>query len=305
MLRKVLGRTLLTALAVFFVCSFSFFLIHIVPGDPVDLILGDQASALDRENLRKNLKLDQALSLQFKDFILNLLKGDLSSSLYSGEPVATALKRALPATLELAFFALLFSALWGLSGGVFSALGKGPLVAGLSGFSILAMSVPVFVMAPFLIRLFALKLSWFPVSERGEGFSYIVLPALSLALPLGAVLLKMSRASLLEVMEKDYIRTARAKGLSFKGAGIRHGLKNSAVPVITVLGLQAGALLTGTVIVESIFDWPGLGLLLLSAIQQRDYPVVQGALLFIALIYVLVNLAVDLIYLLVHPQMRT
>lgn len=302
-MRALLQRFFLSLLAVFTVLSFSFFLIHLVPGDPVDLILGEQAGALDRAKLKKSLALDQSLWLQYIRFLTNLLKGDLSYSLHSGEPVLEKLLLALPATFQLACLALLLSALWGLPAGIFSALKKGPWDRALSLIAVLAMSAPVFVLAPILIWLFALKLSWLPVSERGGQLKYFILPALSLALPLGAVLLKMSRAAFLEVLDKDYIRTARAKGLSFFRLSLTHGLKNALVPIVTVLGLQSGALLTGTVIVESIFDWPGLGLLLLEAIQQRDYPVVQGAVLLIALIYVLVNLLVDIIYILIHPRM--
>ena len=301
---KLAQRLALSLLAIFTVCSFSFFLIHIAPGDPVDLILGDQASPLDRQKLEKSLGLNQSLLQQYINFLKNLfLKGDLSFSLYSKEPVSRLLFQALPATFQLAFLALLLSALWGIPAGVFSALKRGALDHVLSLFSLLAMSLPVFFVAPLLIWLFALKLSWFPVSEKGSFLSWI-LPAVSLALPLGAVLLKMSRSALLEVLQKDYIRTAQAKGLSFRQAGLRHGLKNALIPIVTVLGLQSGALLTGTVIVESIFDWPGIGLLLLESIQKRDYPVVQGAVLLISVIYVLVNLVVDLIYMWVHPQMR-
>ena len=300
---SVVRRLLLSLLALFVAGSFSFFLIHLVPGDPVDLILGDQASALDREKLQKSLGLDQSLWRQYTHFLLGLLKGDLSVSLHSGEPVFKELFKAFPATCQLAFFSLLLAALWGIPAGLFSVLKRGWWDTGLSFVSLIAMSLPVFFLAPLLIWLFALQLSWLPVSERGESLKYFILPALSLALPLGAVLLKMSRAALLEVMKKDYIRTAKAKGLSHFGVGLRHGLKNALVPIVTVLGLQSGALLTGTVIVESIFDWPGLGLLLLESIQKRDYPLVQGAVLFISSIYVLVNLAVDLIYIWIHPKM--
>ena len=304
MFLRCFQRFALSLLAIYVVCSFSFFLIHIAPGDPVDLILGDQVSALDRQQLEESLGLNQSLWRQYTGFLQNLfLKGDLSVSLYSKEPVLSLLVQVLPATFHLAFLALLLSALWGIPAGVFSALKKGGWDQALSVFSLVAMSLPVFVVAPLMIWLFALKLNWFPVSERGDWLSW-VLPAVSLALPLGAVLLKMSRSALLEVGKKDYIRTAQAKGLSAMQAGLRHGLKNALIPIVTVLGLQSGALLTGTVIVESIFDWPGIGLLLLESIQKRDYPVVQGAVLVIAVIYVLVNLVVDLIYIGIHPQMR-
>lgn len=297
-------RFVLSLIALFAACSFSFFLIHLVPGDPVDLILGDQASAPDRAKLQKNLGLDLSLWEQYTSFLLNLSKGDLSVSIHSGEPVLAELGRVFPATVQLAFFALLLAALWGIPAGVFSVLKRGFWDSGLSFFSLLCMSLPVFFLAPVLIWLFALKLHWLPVSEKGD-FKYFILPAVSLALPLGAVLLKMSRAALLEVMQKDYIRTAKAKGLSKNTVGLKHGLKNALVPIVTVLGLQSGALLTGTVIVESIFDWPGVGLLLLEAIQKRDYPLVQGAILLISVVYVVVNLVVDIIYLWIHPKMTS
>ena len=302
-MQAVFRRFLLSLLALFAACSFSFFLIHLVPGDPVDLILGDQASALDREKLNKNLGLDRSLWHQYSSFLLHLSKGDLSVSVHSGEPVLSALSRAFPATVQLAFFALLLAAFWGIPAGIFSVLKRGWWDRSLSFFSLLCMSLPVFFLAPVLIWFFALKLNWLPVSEKG-GLEYFVLPALSLALPLGAVLLKMSRAALLEVMQKDYIRTAQAKGLSKNRVGLKHGLKNALVPIVTVLGLQSGALLTGTVIVESIFDWPGVGLLLLESIQKRDYPLVQGAILLISVVYVIVNLVVDIIYLWIHPKIK-
>ena len=303
-MQSLFRRFFLSLVALFAACSFSFFLIHLVPGDPVDLILGDQASAPDREKLQESLGLNLSLWEQYSSFLIQLLKGDLSVSLHSGEPVLRELGRAFPATVQLAFFALLLAAFWGIPAGVFSVLKRGFWDSGLSFFSLLGMSLPVFVLAPLLIWLFALKLNWLPVSEKG-AFEYFILPAVSLALPLGAVLLKMSRAALLEVMQNDYIRTARAKGLSKNMVGLKHGLKNALVPIVTVLGLQSGALLTGTVIVESIFDWPGVGLLLLEAIQKRDYPLVQGAVLLISVVYVLVNLTVDIIYLWIHPKMTS
>ena len=303
---KFMQRLALSLLAIFTACTFSFFLIHIAPGDPTDLILGDQASALDRENLIKSMGLNKSLFQQYTSFLFKLFfKGDLSHSLYSDEPVLNLLLTAFPATFQLAFLSLLLSILWGLPAGIVSALKRGFWDRSLSLFSLIGMSFPVFFLAPILIWLFAIKLSLFPVSEKGDSFKYWILPAVSLALPLGAVLLKMSRAALLEVLQKDYIRTAQAKGLSYTRAGLRHGLKNALIPIVTILGLQSGALLTGTVIVESIFDWPGLGLLLLESIQRRDYPVVQGAVLLISVIYVLVNLIVDLIYMWIHPQMRS
>ena len=299
----MIRRLGLSLLALFTVISFSFFLIYLVPGSPVDLILGEQTTALDRESLEQNLGLNLSLGEQYKRFLLNLIKGDLSHSLHSGEPVLKKLTQAFPATFELAFFSMLLAIFWGLPAALISVAKRAWWDRSLSLISLVAMSLPVFFVAPLLIWLFAIKLPLFPVSEKGEGLEYIFLPALSLALPLGAVLLKMSRAALLEVWKKDYIRTAKAKGLSKTRMVLKHGLKAALVPIVTILGLQSGALLTGTVIVESIFDWPGLGLLLLSAIQSRDYPVVQGTILLISVIYVLVNLVVDLVYIYIHPRM--
>ena len=300
-------RLILSCLAVFAVCSFSFFLIHIVPGSPVDFILGEDASLEDKLRLQKQLGLDLSLARQYFLFLKGLLSGHLGMSLHSGRPVSYELLQALPASAALAFFALGWAALWGLSAGVFCVLKKGNWDRFFGFFSLSALSVPAFLSAPVFIWFFALKLSWLPVSEMGEGWGrlkHIILPSLSLALPLGAVLFKMSRTALLEVMSRNYMRTARAKGASFLRVGLTHGLKNAAVPIVTVLALQAGALLTGVVIVESIFDWPGLGLLLLESIQRRDYPLVQGAVLLIAVIYVAVNLITDLIYLLIHPKVQ-
>lgn len=303
-MKLVIQRLIISLLAIFVVCSFSFFLIYLVPGDPVDLILGDQASVFDKAQIKKNLGLDQNLWQQYIKFILNLLKGDLSVSLYSGRSVISELGHALPVTFQLAVFSLLGAILWGIPAGVFSALKKRWLDTGLSVISLFFMSFPVFFIAPILIWVFSLKLAWFPVSEKGDSIRYFILPCVSLALPLGAVLLKMSRAALLEVMSKQYIQTAQAKGFSYIYVGLKHGFKNALIPIVTVIGLQSGALLTGTVIIESIFDWPGLGLLLLEAIQRRDYPVVQGAVLLISVIYVLVNLVIDLTYIIIHPKMR-
>ena len=300
-----LSRLMLSGLAVFFAASFTFFLIHFIPGDPLDFILGDQATPVDKLKLKQSLGLDKSLWEQYKDFIFNLLKGDLGTSLHSREPVTQELLQVIPVTFQLALSALFIAALWGIPAGVISVLKRGWVDASLSVFSLLGMSFPVFFLAPILIWIFAIQFSLVPVSEKGGGMEYFILPVLSLALPLGSVLLKMSRAALLEVMMKDYIRTAKAKGVPAFYRCFKHGLSNALIPIVTILGLQSGALLTGTVIVESIFDWPGVGLLLLDSIQRRDYPLVQGCVLMIAFIYVLVNLLTDLSYIILHPKMRT
>ena len=303
-------RLLFSVVAIFAVCSFCFFLIHAVPGDPVDLILGDQASAAQRLSLQHELGLDRSLGQQYVQFFWNLMQGDLGRSLHSGQPVAYHLLQAFPATFLLAFFALLIAVIWGVTAGFVCVFKKGHLESFLNVLSLVLMSLPIFFVAPLLIWFFAIKLSWLPVSEIGDlrtlsGWKHLVLPTFSLALPLGAILLKISRASLLEVINKNYIRTAHSKGLSPRYVYFKHAFKNSLVSIVTVIGLQSSALLTGTVIVESIFDWPGMGLLLLESIQRRDYPLVQASVMFIAVIYVLVNLITDLVYLYLHPQIRS
>ncbi len=309
-------RLLFSVLVLFAVCSFSFFLIHIVPGDPVDLILGDKASVEDKRRITQQLSLDQSLITQYGLFLKKLIAGDLGRSVYSKKTVVDELWRALPATIILALVAFFWAGVWGIGAGIFCVHKQGSWDMLLSVFSLICLSVPVFFSAPFFIWLFAVKWQLLPVSGMGENvvensfffhwdFRHIILPAMSLSLPLGGVLLKISRASLWEVWHLDYIRTAHAKGVSPKNIYLIHAFKNAVIPIVTVLGLQLSALLTGTVIVESIFDWPGLGLLLLESIQKRDYPVVQGVVLLIAVIYVLINLITDSLYQILQPKFKT
>jgi len=304
LLQKIFRRAGLSFLTLFLAVSFSFFLIHLVPGDPIDIILGEQSSFIERLNLQKSLGLDQSLWQQYIIFLTKLTKGDMGQSLHSRLPVLKHLANSLPATFQLALLSLLLSILWGLPIGFLSAIKKGKVDISLSVFSLSAMSIPAFVLAPILIWLFSVQLQFLPVSDMSAGIQSFILPSFSLALPLGAVLVKMSRASFLEIMNQNYVRTARAKGLTSKSVHFKHILKNALTPIITVLGLQMGALLTGTVIIESIFDWPGVGQLLLESIYRRDYPVVQGCVLLIAVIYVLVNLLVDIMYMWTHPKIR-
>ncbi len=305
----IFRRLVFSWVSLFAVSSFCFFLIHIVPGDPVDLILGDQASDWTRSHLRRQLGLDQSLGNQYWGFLKGLVRGDLGVSLHSGQKVLEELLQALPATILLAFGSLILSALWGIGSGIVCVFKRGGVDGMLSIFSLLGMSFPVFFLAPLLIWFFAIQLSWLPVSEMGEGVGwnakYFILPCVSLALPLGAILLKITRSSLLEVISRDYIRTARAKGLSRVKIYLTHALRNALIPIVTILGLQSSALLTGTVIVETIFDWPGVGLLLLESIQRRDYPLVQGCVLLIAVIYIVVHFITDVVYLFVHPQVSS
>ncbi|MEZ4870849.1 MAG: ABC transporter permease [Bdellovibrionales bacterium] len=281
-----------------------FFLLHLVPGDPVDIILGDNVTAVQRQELRAQLGLDQPILVQYKNYMLGLIQGDLGESIYRRQPIGPLILKSLPATLELSFGALVFAMIMGLPLGVLTAVKRGgPLDWAISTWSLLGMSLPAYFLGPMLIWGFAIHWDLLPVSERGD-ISHLVLPSLSLAIPLGSVLIRMTRASVIEVMNEDYIRTAQAKGLSQLAMYFKHALKNAMIPILTTLGLQLGALLTGTVITETIFDWPGIGTLLFNSIQQRDYPLVQGCILFVAVIYLLVNLLTDLAYAFVNPKVR-
>lgn len=304
MLGYSLKRGVLMLVSLCGVACLSFTLIHLVPGDPIDGLLGEQAAAEDKARLRGELGLDRPLPAQFAAYASNLARFDLGTSLATRYPVAEEITRHFPATVELSLTALLFALLWGLPTGVMSAVAQNRWPDRLGGtLSLVGMSVPGVFLGPALVYVFAIRLAWFPVSDRG-GLEHLALPALSLALPLGAVIVKMTRAAMLEVLRDDYMRTARAKGVGEFGLYFRHALRNALVPIVTIVGLQLSALLTGTVITETIFDWPGLGTLLLGAIQSRDYPLVQGCVLFIAAIYVLVNFATDLAYGVVNPKVR-
>lgn len=290
--------------SLFGVTIVSFLLIHLVPGDPVDLILGEQAAIEDRENLRKELGLDKPLLNQFITYIVGLVRLDPGISLVTRKPISTEIALYFPATLELAFAAILLGAFWGLPLGVWTAAKPSHLLRMITEPVILiSMSLSAVFLGPALVYIFALRLDVLPVSERGEA-QHLILPALSLALPLGAVIFRMTQTSLRQVLHEDYIRTARAKGLGDPTVFFKHAVANALIPVITVLSLQLGAMLTGTVITETIFDWPGIGSLLFNAIQRRDYPVVQTCILMFAVIYILVNLMADLLYAAVNPRIR-
>lgn len=304
MIRFLLKRLSIAIPVIFGACSLTFFLIHLVPGDPVEMMLGEYATLEDKQALREQLNLHLPMGQQYKNFILELARGNLGQSFHSEQPVVQMLVRRFPATLELASISMLLAILIGLPLGVWSAVRKfeWPDTTAQS-FSLIGMSVPGVFLGPLLIWIFAIQLNLFPVSDRSDWTS-IILPAFSLALPLGAVLTRLTRASMLEVILEDYMRVAKAKGISQKKLFFHHGLRNALIPIVTIIGLQIGALLTGTVITETIFDWPGIGTLLLMSIQRRDYPVIQGCILLIALIYVMVNLLTDIIYGLIHPKLR-
>jgi peptide/nickel transport system permease protein len=300
----LISRLASAAVVIFGVLCLVFFLIHLVPGDPVEVMLGESAQLADREALRQSLGLDKPLLTQFTQYLGNIVQFDLGVSLHSQRPIFDILLERLPATLELTLSALLVAVLIAFPLGVLAAVRKDSgWDHGAMAVSLLGVSIPNFLMGPLLILVFAVWLGWFPVSGR-SGLASLVLPAITLGTAMAAILSRMVRATLLEVLGEDYIRTARAKGLGPGAVIWRHALRNALLPVITLLGLQLGALLAGAVITEAVFSWPGIGQLIIEAIQRRDYPVVQACVLLISLSYVLVNTLTDLAYGWFDPRVR-
>jgi len=286
------------------VVTIVFLLIHLIPGDPVEIMLGENAVAAQKEELRKELKLDRPLATQYVEFLSGLFRGDLGTSFRSREPVLREILSRFPATLLLALASLLAALLVSLPLGVLSAMRPRSAVDHLCGlFSMLGLSMPNFWLGPLLILLFSIQLGLLPVGGWGSA-AHLVLPAATMGTGMAAILTRMLRASLLEEIRREYVQAAAARGLSRRAAVLRHALRNALIPVLTVLGLQFGSLLGGSVITETIFSWPGIGRLTLQAIEARDYPLVQGCILFLAVLTVAVNLLTDLLYLRLDPRIR-
>ena len=291
-------------IVVFGVISLVFFLIHFIPGDPVEVMLGESAQMADREALRHALGLDQPVIQQWLSYLANVFQLDFGSSLHSKQPIVDILAQRIPATLELAFVALLFAIIISFPLGITAAVSRNTVWdKSAMAVSLLGVSIPNFVMGPLLILVFSMYLGWFPVSGRA-GIESVILPALTLGTAMAAILSRMIRSTLLEVINEDYIRTARAKGFSKTRTILLHALPNTFLPVVTLLGLQLGALLAGAVITEIVFSWPGIGQLTIEAINTRDYPLVQSCILLISVSYVLVNAATDILYSVMDPRIR-
>ena len=304
MLSYIVSRLFSAFIVIFGVVFIVFMLIHMVPGDPVEVMLGESASVVDREMLRHALGLDLSLPQQFINYLNKLVHFDLGQSLHSKKAISELLSERIVPTLELSIAALLVAFLIAFPLGIMAALKKGKAAdTAAMVFSLTGISIPNFLMGPLLILVFAIMLGWFPVSGR-DGLSSLVLPALTLGTALAAILSRMIRASLLEVLNEDYIRTARAKGLGTMRVIGLHALKNAMLPVITLIGLQIGALLAGAVITEMVFSWPGLGQLTIESIQKRDYPVVQACILLISTTYVVINTLTDIVYGMLDPRIR-
>jgi len=304
LIRYLFRRLLLTIPVLFGVATLVFSLIHLVPGDPVQAMLGESASPQDIAELRGRLGLDRPLLVQYGAFLNGVTRGDLGASLRTNQTVTGAIAERLPATLELAFAAMGVAILISIPLGILAAVRAGTHVDhAATTLALLGISMPNFWLGPLLAILFSVTLGWLPVSGRGTA-AHLVLPAVTLGAPLAAVLARMTRASVIEELRELYVLAARARGVSRTRAVLRHAFRNSLIPIVTVLGLQFGAVLTGAVITETIFAWPGVGRLLIQSISFRDYPLVQGCILLIAITYVAMNLLTDLAYGFLDPRIR-
>lgn len=332
MLKYTVQRLLLLIPVLFGVSLFVFLVLHLLTADPAALILGEHATAEQIEALRRQLGLNDPLYIQFGRFLSDILHGDFGRSLMTRAPVMDEILTRFPATVELALAAIIIATLVGVTVGVISAVKQYSIFDYLSMVgALMGVSMPIFWLGLMLIILFSVILGWLPVSGRADiglepatitnfyiidsiitgnwdalvsSLRHLVLPALALASYSTAIIARMTRSTMLEVIRQDYIRTARAKGLSERVVVNKHALRNALIPVVTVIGLQTGSLLSGAVLTETVFSWPGIGSLLVNAILAGDYPLVQGSVIFIATVYVLVNLAVDLLYSYLDPRIH-
>jgi ABC-type dipeptide/oligopeptide/nickel transport system permease component len=310
-MKQIFSRLVWTLPVVWLVVSLVFLLIHLVPGDPIQAILGEGAAPADIAALRHQYELDRPLDVQYLHYWNGVLHGDLGQSIRMHDSVAHLIAQRYPYTLALTLAALGFGLALALPAGIAAAVRRGRIPDQvLSVASLFGLSVPGLVLGPVLILVFSIMLGWLPVSGANSGGShgidwhYLVLPAIAMGASLAAILTRMVRTTMLEELGNDYIRTARAKGLSERAVVWQHALPNALVPIVTVVGLQFGALLAGAIITEKIFSWPGLGRLVVDAIANRDYALVQGCLLCISLTYIVVNLITDLVYRWINPRMR-
>jgi peptide/nickel transport system permease protein len=279
-----------------------FFLLHLIPGDPVEVMLGETAGAADKEELRQALGLNEPIFSQYRSFLIALVRGRLGQSLYEQASVADLIRSRFPATIELTLSAMGIALLVSFPLAVGAAVKPRTWIDRFTLlFSLLGLSLPNFWLGPLLMIVFSIELGWAPVSGRG-GLSHLFLPSITLGMGMAAIMTRILRSSLLRVMREDYVRTARAKGLSEKRIWLKHTLRNALQSTITILSLQFGGLLAGSIITETIFGWPGIGRLTVQAIQTRDYPLVQGCVLVIAISYLLVNFIADILYHVVDPR---
>jgi peptide/nickel transport system permease protein len=304
MARYLIRRLLLTIPVILGVATLVFALIHLVPGDPALAMLGEAAPQAEVLKLRHALGLDQPLLTQYRTYMTGLARGNLGTSFRYNAPVTAQIRDKFPNTATLAVAAMLFAILFAIPLGIVAAVFRGTAIdhAAMT-IALIGISMPNFWLGPLLAIVFSVRLGWLPVSGTG-GLSHLILPAVTLGAALSAILARMTRASLLEELRELYVLAARARGVSGVRAVVRHAFRNSLIPIVTIIGLQFGAVLTGTIITETIFAWPGIGRLLIQAISFRDYPLVQGCILFISITYVAMNLLTDLTYGFLDPRIR-
>jgi peptide/nickel transport system permease protein len=310
--RYILHRFLGMLAVMIIVVTISFIITRVAPGDPAAVMLGPNATAQDIAALHARLGLDQPLSVQYVDFLRNVLRGDLGWSIFLDRPVTQALSERAGPTALLTLMSIVIAALLGLPVGIYAAYRRGGVLDQVAtAVAMLAASVPGFWLGLILIQTIAVRLGWLPASGYGgpgDGlwvhFTHLVLPALALGLVSSSLILRVTRASMLDVLDDDYVRTARSKGMGELRVVMRHAFRNALIPVLTVLGLTAALLVSGAVVTETVFGLPGMGNLVVSSVLRRDYPVIQGALLVIAALYVLFNFAVDMLYLVVDPRVK-
>ncbi|MBZ9858043.1 ABC transporter permease [Mesorhizobium sp. CA13] len=312
MLRSVLNRLLGMIVVMALVATIVFVIVRVTPGDPAAVMLGPDATAADIAALRTKLGLDGSILEQFWRYIAGVLQGDFGQSIFLNEPVTTALAQRAEPTFFLTVLSLLIASVIALPVGILSAYRRGSLFdQAATTIAMFAASVPSFWLGLLFIQFFAVRLGWFdtsgyggPGASFGDRIAHLVLPALALGLVSSALITRFTRASMLDVLNDDYVRTARSKGMSEWRVVLKHALKNALIPILTVIGLTAALLISGAVVTETVFGLPGVGSLVVSAVLRRDYPVIQGALLVIAGLYVLVNFIIDMLYILVDPRVR-
>ena len=312
MIRYIFQRLFGMIVVMFLVVTIVFVIVRVTPGDPAAVMLGPDATSQDIADLRTQLGLDRSLGVQYLYYMGQLLRGDLGQSIFLNMPVTSALLDRAEPTFFLTLFSLLIASAIALPIGIYAAYRRGSIFdQAATALAMLAASIPSFWLGLIMMQVFAVRFDLFPVSGYGgpgstfaERMYHLVLPAFALGIVSSALVLRFTRASMLDVLGDDYIRTARAKGLIERRVILKHALKNALIPILTVIGLTAAVLVSGAVVTETVFGLPGIGNLVVSAVLRRDYPVIQGALLVIAALYVLINFAIDMLYLLVDPRVR-
>ncbi|PEJ53610.1 peptide ABC transporter permease [Bacillus sp. AFS002410] len=304
MTQFILNRIVSAIIVIFGISILSFFLIHLIPGDPVKIMLGLNASPEQVAKLTHHLGLDKPLLVQYLQYINNVFHGDFGTSLKTGRPVLTEILDRFPETIKLAATGMVFAVIIGIALGILAAKYKDTIIDTFcTGLATLGVSIPSFWLGILLILVFSVKLSWFPIAD-GTGLRSLILPAITLGVVMSTMISRLTRNGMVEVLSNDFIRTARSKGLEERHILFRHAFRNVLIPIITVIGLQIAALLGGTVIIEQVFNWPGLGTLSIGAIMSRDFPMIQGTVLFMGAVYVSVNILVDIVYSLIDPRVK-